>query len=257
MSYIKNKKLFYINSRNRENGTDNDFEVTVQLPSFQNFSKICVLSITLPKSYYCVQDGYNTFILKENTTQTTITLPPANYNRRSLASTITTLLNLVSPNGWIYEITYPNHLLNADNGKYTITVSGNSTQPSFIFDDNGVYELLGFSANSTNTFINDKIISTNVCKIQSEDVIRLHSNMSDNNGDDVLLEIYSGSTQTFSNIVWTCPDVQAYSREITRRSTNSYRFFLTNEDNQRINFNGLNVCFTILVYEPITSLLKL
>lgn len=257
MGYIKSKQIIYVNSRNRKTGTDNDFEITVNLPSFQKFDRICILSAIIPKSYFNVQNGYNTFILKEDVQQVVITIPPANYNRRSLSGALIDLLNLHSPNNWTYNITYPNALIKGDDGRYTFEVSGNTAQPELIFDDNGVYELLGFNINSTNIFNNDVLTSSNVCKIQSEDVIRLHSSISDNNGDDVLLEIYSSSIQTFSNIVWNCPDIIAYSRNITSKSTNNYRFFLTNEDNQPLDLNGINICFTIIVYEAQQNLLRL
>ena len=255
MNFIKNKKIFYVNSRDRISGTDSDFIFKVDMPSMQNFNKICVLSIILPKSYFNVQNNYNTFILEEKGVQTIITVPAANYNRRSLATGIIDLLNTNSPNTWIYDMTYPNSIVEPDDGKYTFTVTGNDAQPRLIFDDNGMFELLGFDINSTNIFDSNSLKSSNVCKIQSEDVIRLHSNISDNNGDDVLLELYSSSTQSFSNIVFTCQDINVYSRDITSKGTNTYRFFLTNEDNQRLDLNGLNICFSIIVYEESKKLL--
>jgi len=253
MNYIRDKKIFYINSRNRQHGTDNDFEVVVDLPVHQKYNKICILSAIIPKSYYNVQAEWNTFILKEDDKQVTISIPPANYNRRSLAKQLAYEMSNASPNGLSYNVTFPNSLIDGDDGKYLYTVDNPNFDCYIIVDDNGMYELLGFNPNTINRFVDGKLKSTNVCKIQSEDVIRIHSSISSNDGDDVLLEIYASSTQTFSNIVWSCPDVFAYSRDISRRTTNVYRFYLTNEDNQPLDLNGLNVCFTIMVYET-TSL---
>lgn len=250
MTYIRSHKIFYIDSRNRTDGTDSNFSVKLDLPSHHNFNRICVLQAVVPKSYYVVQDGYNTFDLVEEGITETITIPPMNYNRRSLAVELMNLLNQNSPHNYTYDISFPNHQIEGDDGKYTITVTdNNNNQPSIIVKDNGVSELLGFDANTTNVFVSNKIKSKHVCKIQSEDVLRIHSNISDNNGDDILLEIYANSDPTFSNIVWLCPDVQAYSRELTGKTTNKYSFFLTSEDNtQLLDLNGLNFNMTIIVY---------
>src|SRR5699024_4842436 len=97
-----------------------------------------------------------------------------------------------------------------------------------------MFEILGFQPGSSNTFTDGTLKSTNVIKVQAEDVIRVHCNVCDNGGDDVLLEVYGNSNPMFSNVTWLCPDIRAYSKPLTNKSTNLIEFHLTNEDNQEL-----------------------
>ena len=54
-----------------------------------------------------IQNGYNSFTLQEGTSTAIITLTPGNYNRKTFASAVQSLLRTTSPNGWSYTITYP------------------------------------------------------------------------------------------------------------------------------------------------------
>ena len=89
----------------------------------------------------------------------------------------------------------------------------------------------------------------NVVKIQAEDTIRIHCNVCDNNGDDVLTEIYALSSPTYSNIVYECPDILAYSKPLINRTTTTYEFRFTNEADLALQLNGLNFCFELLLFE--------
>src|SRR4051794_24594276 len=106
---IKNKRTFYINSRNRLTGTDADFTAQVDIPTTDKFDRVCVLDISIPKSYYLVQNGQNTFTLTEAKGSATITIDPGNYSRRNFATLLTAKLNTASAglSGWTYAITVP------------------------------------------------------------------------------------------------------------------------------------------------------
>lgn len=246
MSYIVSSLTFYVNSRNRITGDDSNFSMMIPIPAGSKFSHVCVLDMTIPKSYYLVQADYNTFTLIEGVIQTPISLPPGNYSRRSLQTTLTTLLNAGSPNHWVYEVTYPNAVTQADTGKFTFTVAGNSSQPSIVCTTN-VFEILGFNTNSTNVFVSDRLTSTNVIKLQLEDTIFLHSDIANNGHDDVLAAVYSDGPN-MSIMHYTCTDVQAYSKKLSTVNSNLFHFSLLNEDKVRMNTNGLNINFTLLIY---------
>jgi len=251
MSYFSKSFIYYVNSNNRinQNESQSNFSYYFQNLQDNDFDRVVVLSASIPKSFYLVQDGYNTFILQENTTQVTLTLPPMNYNRNSLLTTIKSLLNTNSPNHWTYNMTFPNININGDDGKYYFSVTGNTSQPSFIFT-NGLYEQLGFNANSTNTFVNNTLSSINVCNLSTETTLFIHSNMSQNyNSDNTLQEIYSNGESSYSyiNFINICP--HEYSKPLNNKESNVFNFYLTDENGNIINTNGININFTIMVYK--------
>ena len=131
--FIGNKYIYYVNSAFRTNANDTNTQFSYYFDKFQNndFDHVVVLSASIPKSFYLIQSGSNSFVLNENGTHVTITLTPGNYNRNSLLATVKLLLNSNSPNSWTYNITYPNINTTYDDGKFYFTVTGNSSQPSF------------------------------------------------------------------------------------------------------------------------------
>src|SRR5665647_984595 len=246
MSYIVSSITFYANSRNRIAGDDSNFCMMVPIPTGSKYTHVCVLDLAIPKSYYLIQAGFNTFTLVEGLIQTPISLPPGNYSRRSLQAVLMTLLNAGSPNLWVYQVTYPNPATQADTGKFTFTVAGNSSQPSIVCTTN-VFEILGFNTNSTNVFVSNSLTSTNVIKLQLEDTLFLHSDIANNGHDDALASVYSDGPN-MSIMHYTCTDVRAYGKKLSTVNSNFFHFSLLNEDKVRMNTNGLNINFTLLIY---------
>ena len=204
-----------------------------------------VLQAVIPKSYYLIQSPYHTFQLKELTTTVTVTIPEGNYSATSFKTAVQALLIAASPNLWTYSIGYSSLL-----GKFTYTVTGNSGQPSIICaNPSQVYEQLGFEPSSTNVFVANSLVSTNVIKLQSEDSLYLHSDMVTNGDDNVLQEIFVSGSSDYSNIKYQCIDVVACSKEIAFNNSNVFRFHLTSEDDHDINLNGLNIVFSLLMYK--------
>lgn len=249
MSFIERKKIFYVNSANRNNGTDSDFTYVFDLLSSDIYDKVTVLQMIIPKSYYLIQEGYNTFTLVENGVNIIITIPVGNYNRRSFQSVVQNILTSSSLNNWIYTISYSNSQTQTDNGKYTYNVSGNSSQPQFIFNTN-LYEPMGFNKNSTNVFVGNNLVSTNVIKLQAEDTLYLHSDVCTNGNDSVLQEIFASTGEaSYANIHFENYAVESYAKNLVSNHKNIYRFYLTDENDQPINLNGQNFQFTIMFYK--------
>lgn len=251
MNFITNKKVFYVDSRNRLGGSNSNFSMQFNITKDDKFTHACIIQALIPKSYYLVISGSNTFQLQEGVSTVTITIPPANYNRRSFQSILSTLLNDNSPNNWIYTISYPNAATSGDTGKFTYSVSGNSSQPSFIFGDDSIFEQLGFDRNSTNTFSGDTITSTNVLKMQREDAIYIHSDLVHNSeGNNILQIVFSASDNpSFSNITYRAIDIEANSKLIAVNTSNIYNFSLRNENGVELDLNGLNIIFSLMLYK--------
>lgn len=245
---ISSKRFYYVDSRNRIEGTDSDFLFSIKIPSEEKYTHVCILNAVIPKSYYLVRSNKNTFHINENGTVSLVTIPVGNYSRRSFQSVLQTQLNAASI-GWTYTITYPNTSTEADTGKYTYTVTGNGgVQPQFIFTTN-VFEQLGFNQNTTVTFVGDTLTSSNVIKMQQEDALFLHSDIANggNESSSILQELYSASTITYGTIVFNNLDPVSNAKVLRSANNNVYRFTLTDESNEIINLNGLNIVFTVMV----------
>jgi hypothetical protein len=261
--YYVEKQIFYVNSKMRNNfdsSTDSSFNYTfLNLDKTKDFDHVSVLSASIPKSYYLLQSGLNSFSLLENSTQVAITLTPGNYNRNSLATTVKNLLNSNSPNGWIYNVTFNNINTTFDNGFYYFSVTGNSSiQPSFIFT-NGIFEPLGFNSNSTYQFSSNALSSVNVPNLSIETTLFIHSNICQNKeGDNVLQEIYDTGQGTFSYINFVNPIPMEYSKPMPNSNSNTFTFWLTDENGNIVNLNGVNLNLTIMIFKKndIDNLLK-
>lgn len=247
---ISEKKIFYINSENRLSGTNSNFTFRIDTKNNDDFDYVVLLQASIPKSYYLISEGSNTFILNETGNDTIITLPNGNYSRSSYRAQLETSLNAGSPNGWTYTVTIPNSSQTGETGHYTFNVANNGgIQPYFAFVENSIHEASGFQPNSINYFVGDQLISSDVVKLQREDALFIHSDMCSNGSDDILQEIYTFDSIDFSNIVFINQDVEAYSKLITNKNSHVFRFYLTDDFSNEINLNGQNMNFTIMLYK--------
>jgi hypothetical protein len=246
---IREASHIHIDSHDRISGNDGHFKITVSGIQGKNYDYVCLLSAVFPKTYYLVQEGYNTFTLSENGTNTTITVTPGNYNYKSFATYMSALLTSSSSQGYVYVLSTPGSS-QAQTGKYTITVTNNgAVQPKLIFSaNNNLHEQFGFSRASTNSFVASTITSVNVVNFQIEPALYVHSpDMVDNKGDDVLAVVFSSSPD-FSSIVYDCPQIEARSKKL-KSISNTYEIAITDEDKIPIDFNGNNCILEILFYK--------
>jgi hypothetical protein len=250
MSHIANHRIYYLDSHNRVSGTHSNFTIKVEIPTTEQFDRVVVLSAVIPRSYYLVQSPYNTFTLRENSIDTTITIAEGNYSYSMFKTYLINLLNSSSSQSWTYNILTPT-TTQPQTGKYTFSVTGNGLlQPTFIFPSTTkIFEQLGFDNDSTNTFIANTLTSTNVVRFLLEDTLYIHSNITSGLNDDILQEIFTSGTSDFSSIKFQNFSPIEYSKPMLPSKNNSYRFTLTDEDAREINLNGLNIVITLLVYK--------
>lgn len=232
------RKLFYINSRDRYTGTNNDFYINIPVDPNEKFNKVVVLQASIPKTYYVINTS-DSFTLDENGTEYTISIQAGNYNVKTFGNAIQSALN--NAGTYTYTVTRP-----YENAKYQFDVSGNGgIQPKFIFTTS-MYEQMGFDINSTNTFSSDTMTSTNVVNLQRESTLFIHSSMVGEG--DVLQEIYSVNTEVYSAVTFQNANPEWYAKNINYSTTNSYRFYLCNEDSIPIELNGINWLLTLCFF---------
>ena len=256
MSLIADKQIFYIDSNDRTSGTNGSF--TYEMNILGTYDYAVILQASIPKSYYLIQQGMNTFTLDKNGMQATVTIPIGNYDRSSFQSQLQQSLNNASLNGFAYTVSIPNLSVTADTGKYTFSVANNGgVQPQFIIG-NYMFEQLGLEANTTYSFSTNQLESANVVKFQLEDTVYINSDLIGNKEDNVLQEVFALASQDYGNILWVCPDIEAFSKPIINGTGSIYKFWITDENGVPLDLNGQNVVFTLMLYkkENVYSVLR-
>ena len=252
MTQVKDFRYFYITSGNQLAGTTNSFSTYLDLPEGR-YDRVTLTNINIPVSFYVVQSGHNTFVLTENSTSVTITIPEGNYNVNSFITALTSLLNSNSPNLLTYTITIPNTYSACSTGKFTYSSSNPLVVSSFTFPERStLYEQFGFNRQSTVSFSSGSLTSSNVVKFIPEDSIHIHSNLiATISGDDILSEAYFSNSIPFSNIAYSNANPYQTAKYLND-GIRSATFSITNEYNDPIYLNGLNISMTLLVYKEIT-----
>tara|TARA_R110000772_G_scaffold4999_2_gene17734 strand:+ start:477 stop:1310 length:834 start_codon:yes stop_codon:yes gene_type:complete len=250
---IKSQQIVHINSAFRTSGTDSDFEIKIPLKKNNKFTHVAVLSCSIPKSYYLIPLGENTFIIEENGVQTTVTIPPGNY---SITSFIYVLNNLFTGGLSHYSVSFPDSKTEAQTGKMKFShVNAQGHTSCFIFQNDHLSEVMGFRRGSTNEFVHvgntSTLISTNVCNFQKESTLFLHSDLASNGGeDDILLELFASGNPDLSNINFeNRGNLEEHSKVLKNGLSNSFRFHLSDEYREGIELNGINMLITLCFYE--------
>jgi len=234
------KDLVYVSSSNRLSGSSNDFTIDLsdQIRPI-DYDSITLLNFSCPKSYYLINSYNNTFTVLESKTTTTITVPVGNYILSNLTSALTTALTACS---FTYAVAIDKRI-----GKYTFTVSGNLSQPTFTFDD-GLAYVLGFEETSY-TFASNILTSINVVNLQLTNTIELMSDVVRNS----VLSVVIPAISDFSVINYNEPNPSFASKELVRSNIKSGRFYLIDGNTGTpLDLNGLNFNFTFAIYKKNT-----
>ena len=244
-------QVYSINNRYRINGNDSSFSYNINIDQNAKYDSVCVLSASVPISYYLVRDKHNSFILVENDIQTIIEIPNGNYSVESFQTILKKLLNDNSPNHWVYNITFPDSGTEAQTGKYTYTVSNNTGQPSIILYPNSeLHRQFGFDDGSTNTFSNNKLTSKNVLNFMLDSVLYIYSDiLVSSNEQNILCDLYSSNTAPYSYITFVNPNFIQTSRKLATNNSNVFNFSIMTADGENLDLNGNHCNFTLLLYK--------
>jgi len=240
------------NSKDRIQGSNSSFlSEPVDLGNNQ-FDSVCLVQASLPKSFYNMPSGFNTFTLRENAASVTVTIPVGSYTRINLQSVLASRLTAASPNGLTYTVSYPASTV-ADTFHYTFTVNSSAITVQFIFTANNPYRQLGFEI-ETYTFT-PAIGSSSLESVNSLNlsyILRafIKTNLVLNATDGILEEILNFGSYPASSVV----HYQQYNFDMnTRRyntsSTNSWLFSLVDAFDQLIDLNGIPWAFSVVFYQ--------
>jgi hypothetical protein len=242
----------YIDSSERVSGTDSAFlSKPILINTGNTYDSVVVNQVSIPKSWYNVPALYNYFDLVENGVPITITLPPGNYNRITLALVLPSLMTAASLNGKTYTMTYPNTAQVADTGKYTFSYApfGGGDNISIDVNDVSMFQQLGFSQNSSNSFddITGTLTSTNVINFQIINSIFITSDMCVEEG--YLQELHNvGTSQSNAYIFFQQVNFDLTSKQLLTNTSNSWSFSLIDEFEREIDLNGVPWEMSLILY---------
>ena len=185
--------IHHLYSENRSQGTTTDFMVNFRCPS--NHNRISLVSCCIPRSFYGVESGHNTFRLDA----ITYTIDLGNYSVDTFLASVNTA---ISGNG-VMSFT-------RKTGKYTITTPASQ----LIFPiTSRLQTFFGFpSATTLVNGISGTITSTIVVNLSGLSTVYITTNLV-NSGkgdgyDNTLSTIFVNNSVDFSNIVWYNPQIQ-------------------------------------------------
>jgi hypothetical protein len=262
MNYISDFQHLYINTRSQFKLTGTDASFTYAFPEIdvtKEYDRIVLLSCMIPKTYYLVQQGSNTFTLIEGTSNVIITVPVGNYSRTSFKTVIISLLNQYSPNHYTYDITFTTIQQANDTGFYTYTVTGNgATQPALQFNNNRMAEPFGFAQNSINNFVSNSLISTTITNLQPEATLFIHSDICLNKGNNILQDIPMSDSAPFGYMAYENSIPYERSKVFKSNASNTFMFMLCDEEGNVLDTNGVNIVMSLLLYKSnkISNLLE-
>ncbi|MDR3571314.1 MAG: hypothetical protein P4L81_03900 [Candidatus Pacebacteria bacterium] len=248
MSILANR-IYYIDSEKRLAGTPSNFTYHLDIPDGANYDTACVLSMTIPRSYYLIRQGQNMVTLLVDGMPNVITVPKGNYNVRTFMSTLLPLLNAVLPG---FTMTF-----NDITGKYNYTTTSTSVLAFQFIDPSRLGLQMGFDEVGTFTFASKTLDSQNVVDFVSTSTLFLHSDLVEDQ-TSILQEVYSDNTSPYSNLVYNCRFPGMYSKAMKIGNSGTINFSLTDEHDLEVNVNGHQILFTLLLYrkENLSKLIK-
>ena len=250
MSILGNR-IYYINSESRISGSSSNFSYLIDIPEGLKIDTCCVLSMTIPRSYYLVRRNQNSVTLTTDGIAQTFQIPLGNYTAINFITTLLGIINGLAVGTFAMT-------LSTITGKYSYTYTGPASVVSFSFPaPSMIGHQMGFDQNSVNTFVAGSLVSANVLDFVSTSTLFLHSDMVEDN-TTILQEIYADNTTPFSNLVYNCKFPGMYSKKMKSVSNEVFNFCLTDENDLEVNLNGHDICVTLLLYkkEDLTRLFK-
>ncbi|MCX7159274.1 MAG: hypothetical protein NT176_09045, partial [Proteobacteria bacterium] len=172
-------------------------------------------------------------------------------NAVNFRTAVVALLNAATLNGSVYSA-----LFSMLTGKYSFAVLGPGLGSSFTMPaatGSGLQEQFGLVAGTTTAL---PFTSPNIVRFETQTALQVHTNLVSNGDSDVLQAVYASENASFSSIAYSATDVDARSKPLNTKSLGAARFYITDEDANMMDFNGLNVTLTIMVYLPLESVLR-
>lgn len=243
--------ILSFSSRDRVQGTNSSYvSRALNIPD-NKFDSVCLLQASIPRSFYNVPRGRNTFLLEENGIQSVVTITPATYNIYNIQKILGDAMTTASSQGWIYTVTYP-ACDEPDTYHFTFRVANNGgIQPKLIF--NIAFSLdrqLGFDEISVNDFVGDELESKNAVNMSYITRAFIVSDICQSANNSVLEEVLNYADFGLRAICYyQQQDVDINSRIFATTNTNSWSFSLVDSFGQEIDLNGVPWAISVVLFQ--------
>lgn len=139
----------------------------VPFTGLNNYKYVSLLSASIPKSYYMIPSGYNTFTISNGLSSATISVEAGSYNYLTLRTALLASLNAAGFGAWTMTFTQ-------SSSKYTF---GNATANMiFTFANGSMSNILGFF-DTTYTFSGGLLTSVRPINLQLTSVVVVESDL--------------------------------------------------------------------------------
>ena len=250
MSIFTRKYIAIIDSALRLNGTSSSFQYKIDLPNNNTYDRVLLLTAVIPKSYYLVSNGNNTFQIQEATQLRLVTIPIGNY---TLSTFLTAIALAMSSGISAYTYTVVNSSLT---NKLTFTVTGyGGFIPLLIFTTN-LFECFGFSKNSTNTFIQSAsctLTSTAMINLNPYEVLYIRSDMTANSFGTILDIVPMCLSPNYAFVSYQNTSEHTMRELVGNRNT-IFTFSITDNLNRVVDLNGKDITLTLCLHHDTQEL---
>ena len=142
-------QLIYLDSEERISGSASNFLYEINIPDGVKVDTCCVLSMTIPRSYYLIRPGQNKAVVILAGTEHPFEIPPGNYNADNFSEILLAILNGIAGGpAAAFTITF-----STITGKYTYSYSGVGTAAFVLRDPSRLGHQMGFDEVSENHFV--------------------------------------------------------------------------------------------------------
>ena len=247
---------YNINSskQNIQSGTSDNFTYLFNIPAsaLTHVNSVSVVSISLPKSFYQINEQNNVFTLIENSVPIIITMIPGNYSSSQWFTALGLAMTAASLNAITYSVNFQYSTLS--NGIMKITASNIVLALALSIPGGSIAGVLGFSQNTVYNFTSGVLLSVYVINLNESDMIYLNSdiisspfNDATNSSSNTLCICYTGSYQNYSYVSQSFNMIDNMKRFAGKNS--SFSFYLIDENGTPINLHGVDFSFTINVFQ--------
>lgn len=231
--------FIYVSSDNRIDGNSHDFIFTdINFPITNNYDRVSVVGITIPKSWYLIDDDNNNFIIIENSINKTITISNGNYDLNQFLTELTNKINAVCDE--TYDVT-----INLNTGKLVFTITTTPVVQPTLKLTNSINKQLGFEQGEY-LFSGNILTSVNVISLQKTEHIKVFSNIVPEQG--ILVDM-AVSDEDFTHISYFPNDIVGHSRSFKNTTSNFWSFkILDFNTGNLIDLNGLSVSMSLIFF---------
>jgi hypothetical protein len=85
--------------------------------------------------------------------------------------------------------------------------------------------------------------------LNSQSVVYIHSDITTNTDDNILVAMYGVQDPSYGNIVYECKDRESGTKDLATNTHSIATFSITDSDGEPLDLNGQSVNMTLLFYK--------